>query len=132
MELQFTPEKTLTEIQQEFQKNYPLLNLGFFMKSHERGQPSAKKDLLETHLKISDITKGQGTISITPEMKVLDLEQELRLKFGLYVQLFRKSGSVWLETSKTDHWTIAEQIEAAKESETQYTYSAHNFADKND
>jgi len=30
-------------------------------------------------------------------------------QFGLHVQIFRKSGDLWLQTSKTDEWTIEHQ-----------------------
>ncbi|MEI8136499.1 MAG: hypothetical protein WCH21_04145 [Bacteroidota bacterium] len=50
-----------------------------------------------------------GTITITPQMTVADLEQNFRDIYGLSAQVFRKSGKVWLETTVTDVWTLEEQ-----------------------
>jgi hypothetical protein len=48
-------------------------------------------------------------------MKVGELENLFAEKFGLYVQLFRKSGKVWLQTTTTDTWTLKEQSKLASE-----------------
>ena len=42
-------------------------------------------------------------------MTVGDLEQRFQDVYGLSVQVFRKSGKVWLETTVTDNWTLDEQ-----------------------
>ena len=48
-------------------------------------------------------------------MKVAELENDFSGQFGLQVQVFRKSGEVWLQTTKTDNWTLIEQNQAALE-----------------
>jgi hypothetical protein len=50
-----------------------------------------------------------GTLTITPQMTVANLEQGFADVYGLSVQVFRKSGKVWLETTVTDNWTLEEQ-----------------------
>ena len=130
MKLQIKNNKTLSELQKEFQKEFPYLKLEFFKKSHGTDEASAKKDILDSNLTIGEISKKEGTLSIESTQKVGEIEQQFRKNFSLFVQIFRKSGNVWLETSKTDDWTIEEQIVAAKESEQHYTYSMHNFADE--
>lgn len=57
----------------------------------------------------------KGQITITPNMTVNDLEQCFSDIFGLGVQVFRKSGKVWLETTVTDGWTLEEQNNQGKE-----------------
>ena len=42
-------------------------------------------------------------------MTVIDLEKKFREVFGLGIQVFRKSGKAWLETTLTDNWTLEEQ-----------------------
>ena len=42
-------------------------------------------------------------------MTVTELERQFRELYGLHVLVFRKSGKVWLETTVTDGWTLAEQ-----------------------
>ncbi len=43
------------------------------------------------------------------DMSVSELEQLFLTKYGLNAQVFRRSGNLWLQTSATDHWTLAEQ-----------------------
>jgi hypothetical protein len=54
-------------------------------------------------------TNKTGSIVISPQMTVLDLEQHFKMIYGLSAQVFRKSGKVWLETTVTDSWTLEEQ-----------------------
>jgi hypothetical protein len=42
-------------------------------------------------------------------MTVTELESRFNTIYGLSVQLFRKSGRAWLETTVTDGWTLEEQ-----------------------
>ena len=48
-------------------------------------------------------------------MVVSDVESAFENTFGIHAQIFRKQNNVWLLTSNTDSWTIAEQIEKAEE-----------------
>ncbi len=108
-----------------------MLKIEFFNKPHRADEPSAKKDLLNNSLKVSEVSKSPaGEISITGKSKVNEIEQALRKEFALYAQVFRKSGKVWLQTTTTDEWTLDQQQQAARESETQYVHSMHNFADE--
>ena len=47
-------------------------------------------------------------------MTVTDLEQNFSDVYGLSIQVFRKSGDVWLETTITDGWTLEKQNEQGK------------------
>jgi hypothetical protein len=42
-------------------------------------------------------------------MTVQELERVFQDELGLYVQVFRKSGKVWLETTATDNWSLYKQ-----------------------
>lgn len=57
----------------------------------------------------------EGFIHITDDMPVSKLEQLFLDQFGLSVQVFRKSGSSWLETTFTDDWTLKRQNDAGME-----------------
>ena len=50
-----------------------------------------------------------SSISIAPETITWALEKNFEEAFNLHVQVFRQSGSIWLETSVSDHLTLAEQ-----------------------
>jgi hypothetical protein len=53
--------------------------------------------------------KGSDRLQVVGTMKVHEFEKAMESTFGLHVQVFRKSGNVWLETSATDGWTLDEQ-----------------------
>ncbi|HXH20173.1 MAG TPA: hypothetical protein VNJ07_13940 [Chitinophagales bacterium] len=130
MKLQLKSSKKLRDIQREFHKEFPYLKIEFFKNPHKKGQASAKKDLLDSSLTLGKVAKAQGELDVSAKMKVYELEQQLRRDFGLNVQVFRKAGNVWMETSATDGWTLEEQQAEARESEKQYIHSMHNFADE--
>lgn len=45
------------------------------------------------------------TIDLQPKMTVAELEAKLQ-DHGIFAQVFRKSGDLWLETTRTDGWTL--------------------------
>jgi hypothetical protein len=67
-------------------------------------------------MKLKDIQINQrvGEIIISKQTLVSDLEHQFENDFGLYVQVFRKSGRIWLETTATDNWTLEQQNEEGK------------------
>ena len=42
-------------------------------------------------------------------MSVYELERSFKNLFGLNVQVSRKAGMIWLETTKTDKWSLQKQ-----------------------
>ncbi len=52
---------------------------------------------------------NEGIVDISIDKTVAELESELWIKFGLSAQVFRKTGSVWVETNLTDAWTLERQ-----------------------
>lgn len=42
-------------------------------------------------------------------MTVAELEKQFEESYSLYVQVYRKSKELWLQTINTDNWTIAKQ-----------------------
>lgn len=117
MKLHIDDSKTIKEIQAEFIDVFKYLKVEFFKKSHEEGEGSSKKDLLEHSKTLGEIRTihNEGDIVITKDMKVGDVENAFEDAFGIHAQIFRKQGNVWLLTSNSDSWTLAEQIEKAEE-----------------
>jgi hypothetical protein len=113
MELHISGEKTIREIQSEFHAIYPFLKLEFFRSSHKTGKPSPKSDVVSAGSAIGVLMNGNraANIEVNASKTVALLEQEFHSKFGLNVQVFRKSQSLWIETSLTDHWTLGRQNE---------------------
>lgn len=107
----------LEAVKEKFSEKYPFLKIEFFKAAHDDGIASPKSDMITEGLTIGEIrsTSNNGEIEITGDLKVGDLEQELKSRFGIHAQVFRKSGKLWLETSVTDQWTLNEQNETGKE-----------------
>jgi hypothetical protein len=109
--MRISKEIKISELNEELNKKYPSLKLVFYSKSHEHfeGTPAdyeIKEDLAlgEIYPEITD-----GEVYLYDDLTVEDLETELAEKYNLNAQLFRKSGDVWLQTSKTDFWSLAKQ-----------------------
>lgn len=120
MKLTIAPDQTIARIQEDFQSAFPYLKLAFFSKPHKAFKSSHAKFLItDPHKKLGDLLKPDlsGVVGVFPEMHVWQLEQLLEKEFGLHVQVFRKSGNTWLETSVTDHLTLEEQNAKGKAAE---------------
>ena len=111
MKLIINNEQSFEEISNSFTELFPFLKLEFFSKTHSSGEASSNKFLLPKELTPGDCRTvyHSDEITITPDMTVNELEQLLSTEYGLGVQVFRKSGTVRLETTLTDSWTLAEQ-----------------------
>lgn len=103
--------KTIAEIQSEFKDLYPGLKIEFYKSKHESHKGSPIDDQWPSNLKLADIRSkhNKGELILSPEMRVADLEKDFEDKFGLHVQVFRKSRNLWLQTSVTDEWTLEKQ-----------------------
>lgn len=111
MKLIINDNRKIFAIQEEFNKHFPYLKLEFFSKPHKPGGATAKKFVKHNSKTLGECRTihNTGTITITPNMTVSDLEQSFADVYGLGVQVFRQSGRVWLETTVTDKWTLEEQ-----------------------
>jgi hypothetical protein len=101
-------ETRLKHIQKVFSDNYPYLKLEFFKYAHKLHEPSPKKEMRLPDEKAL-VQYNQVEIDVTDNMTVAELEQLFDNKAGLSMQVFRRSGSVWIETSLTDDWTLGQQ-----------------------
>jgi len=109
--IEVNDKRKIAILKEEFNQLFPYLKLEFFSKPHKTGEGSAKT-FMQTDAKTLGecraLHKG-GSIIITPQMSVAELEQNFNDVFGLSVQVFRKSGKIWLETTVTDSWTLEKQ-----------------------
>ena len=102
--------KSIVEIQKEFASIFPFLKIEFFKNSHNVFEGNSKKEI--TH-KITHLNKP-GELTISDTMTVAELEQSFKNQFGLNVQVFRKHGNSWIETTVTDGWTLQKQNEEGR------------------
>jgi hypothetical protein len=112
MILQITKNKTLNETQDEFNKAYPFLRIEFY-RNTEPG--FARKHLINSMPMIAAGLKKNGELEITDLMTGGELENSFFEEFGLNIQLSRRSGTLWLETTMTDHWTLKQQNDHGRE-----------------
>ncbi len=117
MEILIDDNRTLQDLQEEFSAKYPFLKLEFFSKAHAEGDASPKSEMITENHKLGEVRTNhkQGSITIHSEMKVSDLENDFEDLFGIHIQVFRKSGDLWLETSATDSWSLKEQNSTGEE-----------------
>lgn len=111
MKITINDKRKIFAIQEEFSQAFPYLKLEFFAKPHTVGGGSAKKFIKHNSKTLGECrtVHNKGHMSITPQMTVAELEQRFSDVYGLGVQVFRKSGKVWLETTVTDGWTLEAQ-----------------------
>jgi hypothetical protein len=117
MDIIITGEETIGDVKEQFAKLLPMLKLEFFHHEHKQGEGSPMSDKIDDDARLDEIRtqKKEGSVEFTREMKISELEAMFRDKFGLNVQVFRKSGSIWLEIITTDQRTLEEENEWAIE-----------------
>ena len=117
MNIIINDHRKIFAIQKEFSEMFPYLKLEFFSKPHSVGGASSKKIMKHPAKTIGQcrVIHNKGTLTITPNMTVADLEQNFADVYGLSVQVFRKSGKSWLETTVTDNWTLEKQNRQGEE-----------------
>ena len=101
----------INDLQADFHKKFPFLKLEFYAGSHRVGESSPARERLDGDLLVDEVRSVHtvGHLHIQEAMSVATLEQQFLEKYGLNAQVFRRSGNLWLQTSATDHWTLAEQ-----------------------
>lgn len=109
--LKVRKDRLVGDIQDDFNSAFPFLKIEFYKKAgsadrHAIGKsvPLAKVGLMQ-----------EGVLRVDDDMSVGELEHIFSDQFGTYVQVSRKSGSLWLETTMTDKWTLRQQNEHGRE-----------------
>ncbi|MBL7782264.1 MAG: hypothetical protein JNM22_13660 [Saprospiraceae bacterium] len=125
MNIYLASDTSMGTLQAQFNSFFPNLKLAFFSKPHDDFKSSAAKFLIQEKNKplgeLTDRLLMPDKVEVHADMKVLEVENLFEEKFGLHVQVFRRSGKIWLETSKTDHLTLAEQELKALDSDHIHT-----------
>src|SRR5687768_12477986 len=117
MQITINDHRKILTIQREFSKKFPYLKIEFFSKPHSSGSASSRKLMLPDSKTLGEcrVIQRDGIINITPTMTVAELEQKFAKEYGLSIQLFRRSGKAWLETTVTDGWTLEKQNKQGEE-----------------
>lgn len=113
MNIILNPNKPISSLKKDFNILFPYLKIEIFNKPNTSGEASAKNDMLKDEEIINKYsTINEPTIlEIHPSNTVSQVEKMFEKTCGLSIQIFRKSGKLWLETTITDNWTLKQQNE---------------------
>jgi hypothetical protein len=117
MKLHIEKHMSLADVQLSFAEQFPFLKLGFFLDKNKDHAHTADEQIHNMKMSIGAIREKEvdGDLRIEGSMSTKEVEVAFRDRFGLEVQVFRKSGNTWLVTSNTDERTLNEQNASAKE-----------------
>lgn len=106
-------EKTINQLKEEFNAQFGNLKIEFFFNKHDAYQGNEEKEKIADNLHLSSLVKDikEGQLSIYNYMTVTELEGALEQNFGLHIQVYRKSGDTWLQTTSTDEWSLEKHNE---------------------
>lgn len=115
--LNISDDKKLRDIKDAFNAKFPHLKIEFFSEEHNEGEATAYKAMYDDELLLKDIRKNHnsGELSIDGHQKTCTFEQNFHDHFGVNVQVFRRTGNIWLQTTKTDDWTLSQQESKGQE-----------------
>ncbi|WP_298734290.1 hypothetical protein [uncultured Chitinophaga sp.] len=110
MQIYISEDATISNIQDDFKVAYPYLKLEFYRQPHAPGAASPAQDRIPPATPIEDVRMMHsfGWIDISPNRTAHELEHDFCRLYGLNAQVLRKSGDLWLATTKTDNWTLAQ------------------------
>jgi hypothetical protein len=109
------PETHLLNVQLAFREKFPYLKLEFFKHLHEKNELSSYSDEVIEDLTIMDFNPDFAAREwyVSEKETVSEFENRIAVDYGLPIQVCRKSGNIWIQTSKTDAWTLEKQQQIA-------------------
>lgn len=106
MKLILKATDTAADLHTAFNSMFPRLALRVFEKKHEEGEGSPQAERVDADTPLSQwLGDGEHQVELRADMTVAELESAIA-DLGLAVQVFRRSGDLWLETTRTDGWTL--------------------------
>jgi len=117
MKIKIASSRLLSEIQKEFNDQFPFLKIEFFRSTMPRVSKWNAVNRISPDLEISkcQVLRKEGELHFLEETKVGELENLFLNDFNLNAQVFRRSGNIWLETTMTDKWTLKQQNDHGRE-----------------
>lgn len=101
-------EHTISQVQEAFHELYPGLQVRFYSKPHQDHQGSVSEFEIGSQTPVAEVNSAlvEGTIDLSGDQSVAELEHKFHDQFGLNAQIFRRSASLWLQTTRTDDWSL--------------------------
>lgn len=111
MELNLSYTRTIGEVKQDFATLFPYLKLEFFTEPEEDDEVASVQEQLSDSLLLQKIQTFhcEKNLAFSPAMSVRGFENLLHNELGLAVQIFSKSGGIWIETFTTNHLSLEKQ-----------------------
>jgi hypothetical protein len=102
--------KRIIDIQDDFNNAFPYLKIVFITMLNGKIL-SQEKRYRNGLVKIGNYRKlvSKQRSRISNEQTVADIEIFFRREYNLIIQVLRKSGKAWLETSVTGDWSLSKQ-----------------------
>jgi len=109
--MKITKDTNLKNFKEQFSKRYQGLRIEFYQNAHKPYQGTHVQNTLNDESVMSDLVSVDlpFELELTDDMSVNDFEQLLESKLGLHAQVFRRSNAIWLQTTKTDDWSLGKQ-----------------------
>jgi hypothetical protein len=112
-------QRLIKLIQEEFNSKWPFLKIDYVRKGGgtsvlsqaDSGVAEGEVDRLRAEAR----RLLWQEFALSDDTLVSELEILLQYEFGLSLQVLRKSGNLWMETSMTRHWTIRQQNQQGAE-----------------
>lgn len=103
--------RKVSALQDEFKTEYSKLKLCFYGKPDTDNGPHSESLVTKERASLSDCrtTQNDGTITITPEMTIENLEANFRDVYSLKMEVFKKSGKEFVRAKYITNLTLAEQ-----------------------
>lgn len=129
MKLSISKKITVKEVKDQFSALFPYLRLALFQHKHSKGERSVPAHQLSDSTILSEPLPSlkEGSFHFSATTSVGEFEQRLQQEHGIPVQVFRRSGKVWLETIQTDHLTLHQQNEKGKEGSQPVPFNRHTL-----
>lgn len=116
MIIEINEHTLLSEIRRSFKSEFPYLDIAFFEKPHQTGAANAKAMMLEYNLTagVAGDAHKTGSLLFEKNQTIAEIEKHFEAQFGLHVQILRKSGGVYLQTTTSDGVSLSALNEDAK------------------
>ncbi len=94
-------KKKLSDIQKEFNSKFPYLRLEFYQEQRDAEEGKPSQQLLNADRTIKEVSPDAPSedLNIDGEFTVSTLKEKFMEKFGVNIQIFRKSGDSWMQTT---------------------------------
>lgn len=117
MTLHISREHSVNDVQALFSTQFPFLRITFFKKRMNEGKIVGQPAVFSPETRMKEMNRDfpDGEFEIDEEMTIPELETKFYKQFGLFVQIDRKSGNIWMEPNMTSSWTLKKQNEHGRD-----------------